>query len=554
MDEHKILRVLDKVSFIYEKFGIDYKIMRKILGVKLTIDGRRVPSALSLNKEPKERKGLTNLLLAYGFAGIFIMFFVFINFPIFVKMSFILGVIIFMIMATMVSDFSTVLLDINDKNILLSKPIDLKTLNAAKLTHIFIYMATITLVISGPSLIAFLIKYGMIPFLIFFIELFFISGFVILFTSILYFIILLFFNGEKLKDIINYFQIILSILMLISYQLIGRIFELSNLKVVITPRWWHFLIPSTWFAAPFSIFMEHNTSYYYIALSLFGIAIPILALLAYIKFVIPFFEKNLQKLSDNSMKKSKRNIKIQRLNKLFSQLFCLNALEGSFFRFTKIMISNERKLKLKIYPTLAYAVVMPMIILFSFLSGTSSISMAISNIASSKYYFVIYLSMSMLIPLLSLISRSDNYNGAWIYRVLPIATPEPIFKGAFKSYLIKCIMPVNLAISLLFLGICGFRILPDIILILLNLILLCILIANRSEKLLPFSKDFAFIQDNNTGLVMVSLLVCAIIAGLHYVLTSYKYGVTLDSIITVIVIFVLWKNTYKISWKEALLD
>lgn len=551
MEEHRILKFLDKISFIYERSGVDYKTMRRILNIKLIMDGRRTPSMLSMGKEDKERSGFMNILLAYGIGGIFIMFFMFLNFPIFVKMSFVLGMILFMIMATMVSDFSTVLLDINDKSILLSKPVDLKTLNAAKLTHICIYLSTITLVFSGPSMILALIKYGIVPFLVFFTELFFISGLIVLVTSILYFIILLFSSGEKLKDIINYFQIFLSILMLISYQLIGRIFDISNLKLAVKPEWWHFIIPSTWFAAPFGIVTGQNNSYNYYVLSLMGIIVPILAFLLYIKFVSPYFEKNLQKLSSSTLRKNNRALKYRRINKLFSDLICWDKTESFFFRFTQIMISNERKLKLKIYPSLAYAVFMPLVFLLNYVRGNRSISEAASMISSHKLYFTIYISVAMLLPILTMISRSDNYNGAWIYKVLPLETPAPIFKGAFKGFVVKCIIPANLIISLIFLVLCGIKILPDIILILLNIILLSVFIANRSDKLLPFSKDFKFTQDNNTSMGILLMFLCGGLAGIHYILGNFKFGITIGSIVTLIVIFIYWKNTYKISWRDV---
>ena len=45
--------------------------------------------------------------------------------------------IAFMVMTSMISDFSSVLLHIRNRNILFTKPIDRKTINAAKIVHIF---------------------------------------------------------------------------------------------------------------------------------------------------------------------------------------------------------------------------------------------------------------------------------------------------------------------------------------------------------------------------------------------------------------------------------
>jgi len=66
----------------------------------------------------------------------------------------------------------------------------------------------------------------------------------------------------KLKDMINYIQILISVFMLVGFQFMGRIFNLTYLTVTFQPAWWHFLIPTTWFAAPFSLFIENNSSQY----------------------------------------------------------------------------------------------------------------------------------------------------------------------------------------------------------------------------------------------------------------------------------------------------
>ncbi|WP_269849882.1 hypothetical protein [Methanosarcina horonobensis] len=226
-------------------------------------------------------------------------------FPLFYKMNLAFGIIIFMVMATMISDFSTVLLDVKDKNILLPRPVDARTINTAKLLHIVIYLFTITMSISGLALLAGLFKYGVAFALIFMFELVLICCLVVFFTSILYMAVLSFFDGEKLKDMINYIQILLSVFMLVGYQFMGRIFNLTRLTVTFHPAWWHFLIPTTWFAAPFSLFIERNSSQYFTALSLLALIVPTAATVLYMTLVIPYFEGKLQKLNSSSMRANK---------------------------------------------------------------------------------------------------------------------------------------------------------------------------------------------------------------------------------------------------------
>lgn len=73
--EFKSLVILDKFKILYAKFGVDYKVMRSILKVKLTMDKRRVPTILNdYDKKGKDNK--SNLVMIYYlFIGFFLSFF-----------------------------------------------------------------------------------------------------------------------------------------------------------------------------------------------------------------------------------------------------------------------------------------------------------------------------------------------------------------------------------------------------------------------------------------------------------------------------------------------
>ena len=177
---------------------------------------------------------------------------------------------------------------------ILTKPVNEKTLSMAKALHISIYIISISLALIGPSLIASLFIKGVLFFIIYFIEVILINLFSISLTVLLYFFVLRFFDGEKLKDIINYFQIALSIVMTVGYQLFGRVFNLVDLEKSINISWYHYLIPSAWFASPFELFLNNSNKYIY--LSLMSIIIPIISIGIYIK-LMKSFEVNLQKLN-----------------------------------------------------------------------------------------------------------------------------------------------------------------------------------------------------------------------------------------------------------------
>jgi hypothetical protein len=446
----------------------------------------------------------------------------------------------------MIADFSSVLLDLKDKSILVSRPIEPKIINIAKLIHIVIYLVKIAIVIAGPPLIVGLFRYGVLFFLLFFIEVVLICIFTIFFTSVLYFAILLFFDGEKLKDIINYFQILLSTFMIVAYQFVGRIFNIVETNIKFEPKWWNFLVPSTWFAAPFNLFIEGDSSEYFIALSILGLVIPMITLVLYITAVTPFFEKKLQKLNNVSSGKSKR---VSGVQKAIATLVCNNRTERIFYLFTQNMISSERKIKLRLYPNLAFGAVLPFIMVLG-VSGTISLTEIVANLSNGKYYLAIYITVAFLPFSILMLSMSEKYKGSWIYRALPLDSPSHILCGVLKGFLLKYIVPVFLLVSVGFTAIYGIALIPHLILMFINMIFVMLLIFRISKKELPFSKEFQVNSGGSFSVVVLAFLISGLLCLLHFALLHIWFGLWLNIAVSIIITWGLWRKSFNISWKD----
>ncbi len=192
-------------------------------------------------------------------------------------------------------------------------------------------------------------------------ELVLINVFVVVLTAILYIVILRFFDGEKLKDMINYVQIGLSLVLMIGYQFLARSFEFVDLNIAMEFHWWSvFLIPM-WFAAPFELLLNGDRSLLTVVFSVLAIIMPIVSIWLYIK-LIPTFERNLQKLLSTS--KSKKE-KTNRLKEFLLKLICRTSEERAFYRFASLMMKQEREFKLKVYPSLGFAFVIPFIFMIN---------------------------------------------------------------------------------------------------------------------------------------------------------------------------------------------
>ena len=159
MKDFYILKILDLFKGIYQGIGINYEIMRLIVQSKLTMDGRRGQNILNQEEEVKDKNSFYMSLLIYAVVGVISAPIILMDTNPIIKMSLYFSFFMVLILSVFISDFSSVILDINDKDIIVTKGVDLKTLNAAKFTHIFIYISQLSLAICITAVIAGL-RYG----------------------------------------------------------------------------------------------------------------------------------------------------------------------------------------------------------------------------------------------------------------------------------------------------------------------------------------------------------------------------------------------------------
>lgn len=538
MKENRFLKFLDLFKGLFTRIGVDYPVMRKILQVKLLLDGRRVSTVINnSNKEEKEsNNNFIKSLGMYLLLGLVLIPFIIIGDNFLFQMNLVFGILMFMLMTSLISDFSSVLLDVRDKEIILSKPVNSRTMNMAKILHIFIYIFLITMAIAGPSLIAAIIKRGFLFFIIYLGEIILLDLFVIVITAMLYLLILRFFDGEKLKDIINYVQIGLTIMITIGYQFVGRMFQFIDLdNINYVHSWWKYFIPTVWFAAPFEILINGNMQGYLIIYSILMIIIPITSLLIYIK-LIPSFENSLQKLNSASGKsKNKSGFTI-----FVAKWICKSKEERTFYRFSTNMIKNERDFKLKVYPQLALSVIFPFVMMIARLEDGGFVGLAQTNA-----YYGMYLSSLMVSSVVPFMVFSVNYKAAWIYTVIPISETKYIYKGSLKALFINLITPVFLIVSCIFLYIFKMRIILDVIVIYFNIMLYTKIAFTLMEKSLPFSEAFDISRQRENLLgVIGGFIFMAILAGIHYGMSNISYGLYIYLAIVIVVNIVVWNIGY----------
>src|SRR5699024_11335593 len=114
---------------LLEKFQLDYPLLRYFLAVKLVMDQRR-SSTLFEDADKKEGNPFFRSLWLYALYGIILIFFIYVE-AYMLQMSIIFGVDLFILLTTLIADFSLVLLDTRDTEMLDTKPADPQTIAVA---------------------------------------------------------------------------------------------------------------------------------------------------------------------------------------------------------------------------------------------------------------------------------------------------------------------------------------------------------------------------------------------------------------------------------------
>lgn len=537
MREFRSLKFVALFKGLFRRFGVDYEVMMMILRIKLTMDERRVPTVFNEVGKKKEGNQFLKSLWIYGLYSLLLLPFLFLGDNYIFQMSILFGMILFILMTSMIADFSSVLLDVRDKNVLQTKPIDKKTITTAKTIHILIYMSFVTGAFVALPVLVGLYRHGPLFSLIFLVEIVLTMLMVVVLTSLLYLFVLRYFDGERLKDIINYVQILLSLVLVVGYQVLIRAFEFTNIDMSYAFSPWHFLIPPIWYGAPFEMILNGNTSGYMIAFTVLAVLVPVAAIFVYNR-LMPSFERNLEKLlSDTKSRRPGRHL----LDGFWSKLLCRSKEERVFFRFSALMMKKEREFKLKVFPNLGMALIFPFLFIFNELRVRS-----FDEISDGSMYLFIYFCNILIPGTIFMLKFSSSYKGGWIFKAAPIGRETAPYSAAIKAFLAKLYVPVFLVVGMIYVGIFSFRILPDLVVVLLAAILQSLITYHMmKDEDFPYTRSFEFAQDPGSARMFMLTLIIGAFVGVHFIARLFDFGIYIYMALQIAAIFVSWRRVFR---------
>ena len=225
-------------------------------------------------------------------------------------------------------------------------------------------------------------------------------------------------------------------------------------------------------------------------------------------------------------------------------------IERAFFRFSVGIINSEREFKLKVYPNLGLGIVLPFVFLFIGLQNGDSFKEVIISMRNSNMFLSVY-AFALVIPnIIIMLSYSERYLGAWIYKVAPINNYKNVFKGVIKGAFYKLIIPPFIVLSLIFIWIFGARVIIHLIISFLSFIILTVLNFSILKKAMPFSRKFEATNSSESLISVFGSMFCVLLLwGLHY-LAILLNSIIIYTVILIILNIVLWNLVFNFINKK----
>jgi len=545
-----ILFILDLLKPVFRSMNIDYPQLRAIIEIKLIMDNRRQTVRFTKKQAEKNNVFLWTLIVYTIFGGFIAIGIAASNFML--GMTIFFSFLMAMVSVTLITDFSSILLDTSDNTILLPRPIDNRTFYAARTVHILLYLSQLATCLSAASCIAIIWKYKFWLVIPFIVGIFLTVLIAVFLTNTIYLLILRFANEEKIKNVINYFQIFMAIFVMGGYQIGARMlthYDYTNTIVEI--KWWSYFIPPIWISGMMDTFYATNFDIQHITITILAVIFPLASLYITNTFLTPFYNRKIVMMettiiSNTGIEKKTSTSFISSIGKLITN----GTREEGTFSFVYKMLLRDNKIKLKIYPGFGLIFVFGFLFLFN---NKESISSTLSNLSTTHYYILlIYLPFMVVQTALYEIPFTEDFKASWIYYSTPIEKPGELLTGMAKAIFLQLFIPIYLVISIAILFFWKSMVFDDIFFGLINNYLIFLILLTINTRYLPLSMAPNARSQSGNLLRGLMLLVCTGLPALgHYLLANKVWIMLVVLPFQLIAIYFLQRSYRNTLWADV---
>ncbi|HEY0067001.1 MAG TPA: hypothetical protein VGB46_06560 [Flavisolibacter sp.] len=548
-------------SAMYRRMGVNTVQLRSILQAKLTIDDRR-PNAMQQTSYRKKDKPVTaatiGTMIMSALIGLIYLVAFGIGNDMITHLTVYFTFFFFMLSATLISDFTSVLIDVRDNYIILPKPVNDRTFMAARLLHIFIHICKLVLPMSIGGIVYMTNETGLAGVLVFLVMLLFATVFSIFFINAVYILILRITTPGRFQSIISYVQIFLAIAMYASYQILPSLMGDAELEDFNVQAYrWVVLYPVYWLAACWKVVSTASGSTGEIIAAAAGLLLPFLSLWLVFRYLAPSFNNRLALTASGTLEKPKKaGVQVVRKDSSYGRflagLFTRSTAERMGFLFVWKMTGRSRDFKLKVYPAIGYMAVYVVVILMRSRNINLDDIREAGNSGRGLVISALYFTSLIFIMASNQVIYSDKYKAAWIFYISPLRAPGEVIIGGAKAATMKFFLPIAVFIVAGSLAMGAWKLMPNIILGLFNQLLIVTLTVYISKRVFPFSMHQN--AGNRGGSFIRNLGVMAFLGLLalgHFFIFNMLYVVIIFAVLSIAATWLLMSGIRSSSWETV---
>ena len=522
------LKVLDLFKPLFNGLKVNYEKLRAILKAKLIMENRRT-SAFSNSFSGQESNSKISqffqnsnffkrgyiLFLIYGLilAGLCASID-----DIKIRYTVLFAVGMFLFFAGIIVDFTEVLIDTRDRDILLYKPVGEKEINLARLISLIIYVVKLALIMFGPALLVTIVKRPQeVPILL--VEVVMLSVSLVMFEYIFYYVLFRIFKNLNIKSIITTVQVLIFVVLMIGVQVFGHIVDKEMAIKIFSSEAFKYLFIPMWFTGPFELLYGNFET------------INIIYTVLLIVFFIGFIAINTAISKDFEEILSKKdkviiNKKSSFLQRLTNKFFAKNDMERAGVNMVFWMKGSDEKLKFQLGSLSLMIIVYPLIFYFAIFKKTQSPEATMTLAEMSRYITLInYMSAMMSLSIWQILNYATHYKASIIHLITGNLKlnkfRDGVIKGALFAFVFVPVVLNAVIMSFLIRGAWLIDFINPIIFIMLSNIIGAKLILKK----LPFSLDVTKIKNGQKGYFFASLaamLVTAVFSGVNALLIVFN--------------------------------
>jgi len=513
-----LLSIFVPFRWLIERMDADYNQFILILKLKLTLDNRRANKYSKKSVDGHEKTLIKQSFFQVIMGTFFGLFLILVKSPFtffYLSHTFLMAMMAMMI----VSEFSTILFDTSENVIIQPLPVKGNTVSLARNAHVFIYLAMTAICLSVVTIGITIYKFGNLAGLLYVFTIFLNVLFTLFFANILYLGIMRIVSGERLKNLLMYFQVVIAIFFMAAYQIGLRMVDKTVIQDMVMPvHWFTYLLPPAFFSGLIEAITTLNFDQQHLLFIAEALIIPSVAIYFTGKYLTPVFNRKLMDLEQGDrVSKIKTESGSESLwFRLMSLLFVHTYEERASFKMMWKMTGRERQFKQTMLPSFGYIIIM---IIAPNINRNSTFAEFTSGY---NYLLVLYVFVMISFAICNSLLIGSNQTSTWVFKSMPLASPASFFKGAINAAFARYFIPFYIAIGTAVCVLWGIKVLPDVFIAFLAIYLITLLLYYYQQPGFPFSLEKTAVQGGANAIKVFGLMAMAALVGyIHYFMLKW---------------------------------